>query len=101
MNLVAGMRRQPGKFERGNAAAIIDPDDNRLPINPGRCLQHEGKWNFFGLPKRHHGTQGKSVLRKVAHHSAVGRGKFDINEAQRPFSKLLPAIGFQTHGRTC
>jgi hypothetical protein len=95
------MRRQAGKFKRRDVAAVVDAKNNRFPINPGGTIQHKGKRNLFGRTKRYHRTEREPVLRKVAHHAAVGGRKFDVDEAQRAFSKLSPALGFQGHGSTC
>ena len=100
-DLVAGVRRQPGKLECRDMAAVFQTNDNRFPINPGSSIQRKGKGNLLGLPKRDHGAERKPVLREVSHHPAVGGRKFDVDEAQRAFSKLRSTLGFHGHGNTC
>jgi hypothetical protein len=97
-NLIARLGRQAGKLECRNVAAVVNAHDNRFSINSCGTIQRKRKWNLFGLPERQHGTQREPVLREVSHHSAVGGRKFDVDEAQRPFSKLRPAVGLQGHG---
>jgi hypothetical protein len=95
------VRRQAGKFERRDVAAVVNAKNNRFPINPSRSIQYKRKRNLFGRTKRHHRAERKPVLRKVAHHAAVGGRKFNVDEAQRAFSKLRAAFGLQGHGNTC
>jgi hypothetical protein len=80
-NLVAGVRRQAGKLERRNMAAVVEAKNNGFPINPGRRIQRKRERNFFGWPEGHHRSQRKPVLGEIAHHSAVGGRKFDVDEA--------------------
>jgi hypothetical protein len=51
------MRRQTGEFERGDAAAILHAQNNRVPLNPGGRIQNKGKRNFFGRADGHHGAE--------------------------------------------
>jgi hypothetical protein len=97
-NLVTGMRRQPGKLKRGDASAVVDSHDNRFSVNARGNIQDKGKGHLLRVPERHHGAERETMLREVAHHSTVGRRKFHVDEAQRPFSVLRPALGFQSHG---
>jgi hypothetical protein len=82
-------------------AAVFQANDNRFPINPGRSIQRKRKRNLLGMPKGYHRAEREAVFREVSHHPAVGRGKLDVDEAQRAFSKLRPALGLHGHGSTC
>jgi hypothetical protein len=99
-NLVARVGRQAGKLECRDMTTVVNAHDNRFSINSGGGIQRKREWNLFGLPERQHGTQRKPMLREVAHHSAVGGRKFHVDEGQRAFSKLRPAVGLQGHGNT-
>jgi len=47
-NLIARMRRQPGKLERHDMAAVFYPNNYCLSIDPGGSIQRKGEWNLFG-----------------------------------------------------
>jgi hypothetical protein len=82
-------------------AAVVDANDNRFAVNPGGSIQHKGKRNLLGMPKRHHGSEREAMLREVSHHSSIGRREFDVDEAQGAFSKSRSALGLYGHGNTC
>ena len=82
-------------------AAILDAQNNRLAIDPGGTIQHEGKRNLFGGTDRHHRAERKALLGEVTHHAAVGGRELDVDEGQRAFSVLRPALGLQSHGSSC
>jgi hypothetical protein len=92
------MRGQSRELQRRDSAAVFQAPDDRFAINPGGSIQCKGKRNFFRRLQGHHRAERKAVLRKVAHHSAVRGRKLDVDKAQRPFSKLRPALGLQSHG---
>lgn len=85
-NLIARVRRQSGKLERGNAPSVRDPNHNRLTINPNAVIKRKGKRNLFGRLERHHGANRKSALGEVAHHSAVRGRKLDVHKTHRAFA---------------
>jgi hypothetical protein len=78
-------------------SAVVDANDDRFSINSCSSIQRKGEGNLFGLPERYHGTEREAMLREVSHHPSIGGREFDIDEAQRAFSKLRPAVGLQTH----
>ena len=81
-------------------AAVFNAQNDRFAVNPGRIFENKGERKLFGCTYRNHRADGKPLLGKVAHHAAVGGRKLDVNEAQRAFSVLRPALGLHSHGNT-
>lgn len=79
--------------------AVGDPHNNRLTIDAHAVIQNKGKRDLFGQLQRHHRAQAKALFGKIAHHSAVGRWKLDVDETHRALARASSAFGLNGHSR--
>jgi hypothetical protein len=95
--LSSGGGRKAQKLQPGHTAIFFDPNDAAFTTDMRGIIEGERELGFLAGTKWNHDANGKAHIRKVTHHSAIGKLELHIHERGRPIAGLLSAFDLNRH----